>query len=165
MLQAARDSRVLIIGQAPGRVVHKSGVPWDDVSGRRLREWMGVDAEQFYDPKQFALIPMGFCFPGSSASGDLPPRPECAPRWHAPLLAALPRVQLTLLLGRYAQEHYLEQAGTVTDHVRRWRADLKHDRLALPHPSPRSRWTRQNPWFGDEVLPVLRKRVADALRG
>ena len=154
----------MIIGQAPGRKVHESGVPWDDVSGRRLRDWLGVDDEVFYDPQRFALIPMGFCFPGSDGKGDRPPRPECAPRWHPPLLKHLRRVELTLLLGQYAQAHYLQREGTVTDHVAQWRSDLKKGVLALPDPSPRSRWTRQNPWFDRNVVPALRKRVKKALR-
>ena len=167
VVQAGRGARVLVIGQAPGRKVHASGVPWDDPSGRRLREWLGVDAAAFYDPERFALVPMGFCYPGTGASGDLAPRPECAPLWHARLLAELPRVQLTLLLSRYAQDHYLPAAEgrTLTDTVRAWR---EHDPtvLPLPHPSPRNnRWLAANPWFTDELLPVLRARVAAALAG
>ena len=163
VVQAGSKARVLIIGQAPGRKVHGSGIPWDDVSGRRLRQWLQVEDETFYDPQRFALVPMGFCFPGSGNSGDLPPRPECAPQWHAPLLAALPDVRLTLLLGQYAQAQYLKREGTVTDHVRKWRSDLRQGRMALPHPSPRSRWTRNNGWFEDDVLPVLRRAVRRAL--
>ena len=167
VVQAGRGARVLVIGQAPGRKVHASGVPWDDPSGRRLREWLGVDAAAFYDPERFALVPMGFCYPGTGASGDLAPRPECAPLWHARLLAELPRVQLTLLLSRYAQDHYLPAAEgrTLTDTVRAWR---EHDPtvLPLPHPSPRNnRWLAANPWFTDELLPVLRERVELALAG
>ncbi len=163
IVQAGPKARILVIGQAPGRKVHDSGVPWDDVSGRRLRQWLELDEAAFYDPQQLALVPMGFCFPGTGRSGDLPPRPECAPQWHGPLLAALPHIRLTLLLGQYAQQHYLEREGTVTEHVAQWKKDLRRDRLALPHPSPRSRWTRQNPWFEQQVLPVLRRRVAKAL--
>jgi uracil-DNA glycosylase len=163
VLQAGHKARILIIGQAPGAKVHASGIPWDDVSGRRLRSWLGVDVDTFYDPTRVALLPMGFCFPGSAATGDLPPRPECAPQWHPPLLAAMPSVQLTLLLGLYAQGHYLEREGTLTDHAKRWRTDLRRGRVALPHPSPRSRWTHQNPWFETDVLPALRRKVKRAL--
>ena len=163
VLQAGAKARVVIIGQAPGRRVHQSGIPWADVSGRRLRDWLSIDEATFYDPQRVALVPMGFCFPGTGKSGDLPPRAECAPRWHEPLLASLRHVQLTLLLGQYAQARYLEREGTVTEHVRQWKRDLRSGRVALPHPSPRSRWTRDNPWFEDDVLPVLRRKIQRAL--
>lgn len=159
-MQAAAGARVLIIGQAPGRKVHASGVPWDDVSGRRLRAWLGMSDETFYDASRVALLPMGFCYPGTGKSGDLPPRPECAPQWHPPILAALDRVELTLLLGQYAQRHYLGREGTVTEQVEQWREDLRDGRMALPHPSPRSRWTRTHPWFESEVVPALQDAVA-----
>jgi len=164
VVQLGKTAPIVIIGQAPGRKVHESGIPWDDVSGRRLRSWLGVDDATFYDPGRFALVPMGFCFPGTGKTGDLPPRSECAPKWHALVLAALENVQLTLLLGQYAQQHYLEREGTLTDQVKRWKIDLKRGRMALPHPSPRSRWTRQNAWFDRDVVPVLQRRVKRALR-
>ena len=166
VVQAGRRARVLVIGQAPGRRVHESGVPWDDPSGERLREWLGVDGETFYDPARFALVPMGFCYPGTGRSGDLPPRPECAPEWHDPILAQLPDVRLTVLLSRYAHEHYLGAAAgkTVTDTVRAWKTHRPRF-VALPHPSPRNNiWLKKNPWFGEEVLPYLRRRVRAALR-
>lgn len=165
VVQAGRGARVLVIGQAPGRRVHASGVPWDDPSGRRLREWLAVDDAAFYDPERFALVPMGFCYPGTGASGDLPPRPECAPLWHERLLAELPRVRLTLLLSRHAQAHYLPGlAGrSLTDTVRAWR-EAGDAVLPLPHPSPRNnRWLAANPWFERDVLPELQRRVAAAL--
>lgn len=163
VIQVGKRARVLIIGQAPGRRVHESGVPWDDASGKRLRSWLGVSDESFYDSRNFALVPMGFCYPGSGPSGDLPPRPECPPLWHAPLLAALTRVQLTLLLSRYAQEAYLEQkTKTVTQAVRNWRANDAC--VPLPHPSPRNnRWFTNNPWFDAQLVPFLRGRVRELL--
>lgn len=163
VVAASPSARIVIIGQAPGRKVHASGVPWDDVSGRRLRAWLGIADADFYDPTKVALVPMGFCFPGMGKSGDLPPRPECAPEWHPPLLAKMPDLALTLLLGQYAQARYLPDPGTVTQNVERWADDLKQGRLALPHPSPRSRWTRQNPWFEAEVLPKVQALVKDLL--
>jgi uracil-DNA glycosylase len=159
-------ARILIVGQAPGRRVHESGVPWDDPSGDRLREWLGVDARTFYDPRLFAIVPMGFCYPGTTSSGDAPPRPECAPLWHGPLLERLPAVELTLLLSRYAHEAYLgeRRKATLTETVRAFR-DYTPRRLPLPHPSPRNnRWLKQNPWFQAEVLPWLRRRVRRVLR-
>lgn len=164
VLQAGRNAKLVIIGQAPGRKVHDNGVPWDDVSGRRLRAWLGIDDATFYDPDQVALLPMGFCFPGSGKSGDLPPRPECAPQWHPPILGAMPHLALTLLLGQYAQRHYLDPKAAVTEQVRAWKRDLKKGRVALPHPSPRSRWTRIHPWFEKDVLPAIRAAVTRALK-
>jgi uracil-DNA glycosylase len=156
---------VLIIGQAPGSKVHASGVPWDDDSGDRLRDWTGLSREAFYDPKQVALMPMGFCYPGKGDGGDLPPRPECAPLWHAPLLAALPKIRLTLLVGQYAQAAYLPktQRSSMTEAVRR-HGDMPAGQFPLPHPAWRSRlWMGKNPWFEEEVLPVLRGKIAEAL--
>lgn len=151
---------VVIIGQAPGSRVHASGVPWDDPSGDRLRAWMGIGREQFYDPDTVAIVPMGFCYPGAGKSGDLPPRPECAPLWHQRILRQLD-VGLTLLIGRYAQAEYLgERRGdSLTETVRRWRI-YGTATLPLPHPSPRNRrWFARNPWFESEVVPVLRRRL------
>jgi len=164
VVSAATGARILIVGQAPGLRVHESGVPWDDASGERLRDWMGVGRGVFYDPSRVALVPMGFCYPGRGASGDLPPRPECAPLWHERILALLPRVELRILAGRYAQEHYLDERGgkNLTETVRAFR-DFG-DALPLPHPSPRNNiWLRRNPWFAEELLPYLRSRVAAAL--
>lgn len=153
---------MLIVGQAPGTKVHASGVPWDDRSGDRLRAWLAMERDTFYDESRIAIVPMGFCYPGKAGSGDAPPRRECVPAWHSKLLAMMPAVKLTLLVGQYAQREYL---GTrdLTDAVRRWR---EHDPrfLPLPHPSPRNvAWFVRNPWFEDELLPVLRERVAAAL--
>ncbi len=167
VVAAAKTSRILIIGQAPGRRVHASGIAWDDPSGNRLREWLGVTKTDFYDAEQFALMPMGFCYPGTGKGGDLPPRPECAEAWHDKLLDLMPNVKLTLLLSRYAHKHYLgdRMAKTVTETVRDWKAHRPRF-LTLPHPSPRNNiWLRKNPWFESEVLPYMRRRVKQALRG
>jgi uracil-DNA glycosylase len=166
VLAASAKSRVVIIGQAPGRKVHKFGVPWQDLSGDTLRAWLGVDAETFYDTGKFALVPMGFCYPGSGKTGDLPPRPECAPLWHERLLARMKDVKLILLIRQYSQARYLgSKAGdTLTETVRRHREFLPRY-LPLPHPSPRNRiWLRRNPWFETEVVPDLRKCAARILR-
>lgn len=162
VVQASPQARLLIIGQAPGRKVHRSGIPWDDASGQRLRQWLGIAADIFYDPRRIALVPMGFCYPGTGRSGDLPPRPECAPQWHGPLLAALPKVELTLLLSRHAQKFYLPGPArrTLTETVKDWRQYVPQH-LPLPHPSPRNNiWLRRNPWFDAEILPYLQSRVA-----
>lgn len=162
IVSAHPDARVLIVGQAPGTRVHETGVPWNDPSGDRLRDWLQVDRECFYDEKQFAIIPMGFCYPGKGKSGDLPPRPECAPLWHQRLLEQLPNLSLTLLIGQYAQRHYLEKRAykTLTETVRSW-ADFQPQFMPLPHPSPRNQlWLKRNPWFETEVLSALRARLA-----
>ncbi len=161
MLRAHADARVLIVGQAPGTRVHASGVPWNDPSGDRLRTWMGVNREAFYDEHLFAIIPMGFCYPGKGRSGDLPPRPECAPLWHHRLLGQLPKLRLTLLVGQYAQRYYLgsDAKKTLTETVLAWR-DYQPRFLPLPHPSPRNTlWLRRNPWFEAEVVPALRDKL------
>ncbi len=165
VLQAGRSARIVIIGQAPGSKVHESGVPWRDQSGDRLRNWMGIDDITFYDPSLVALVPMGFCYPGAADGADLPPRPECAPLWHARLFAVLPKLKLTLLIGIHAQGYYLQDhpKATMTDTVRGF-ATYSPDRFPLPHPSWRSTgWMRRNPWFEAEVLPALRRRVRSAL--
>jgi uracil-DNA glycosylase len=161
VLQIHPNARILIAGQAPGRNVHKSGIPFQDASGDRLREWMGVDDKTFYDPAQIALLPMGFCYPGTGKSGDLPPRPECAAAWRVKLMALLVNVKLTLIIGQYAHAwHLREQQGpTLTETVQRWR-EYWPSSLPLPHPSPRNNiWLKRNPWFEQEVLPPLRRRV------
>ncbi len=166
VLQLHPDARVLIAGQAPGRKVHDSGVPFDDASGDRLREWLGVTREVFYDPKKIAILPMGFCFPGSGRSGDLPPRPECAPAWRKQLLGKLRGLELTLVLGKYAQAyHFGEASASVTERVKAW-SSWWPDLVPLPHPSPRNNiWLRRNRWFEAELLPSLRKRVSKILAG
>lgn len=152
------ESRVAIISQAPGRLAHLSGVPWDDPSGRRLREWLGVDPETFYDVRRFAILPMGFCYPGKGKGGDLPPRPECAPLWQKKLLELMPRLELKLLVGSYAQAKYLgtKRKRTLTETVRNYEEYLP-EFFPLPHPSPRNQiFLRKNPWIESEVIPVLR---------
>jgi uracil-DNA glycosylase len=164
VLQVHASARILVAGQAPGRKVHASGVPFDDASGERLRAWMGVTREQFYDAKQIAILPMGFCYPGTGRSGDLPPRPECAPAWRGALMAHLKRIQLVLVIGQYAQAWHLSgHDGTLTDAVLAWREHWPAA-LPLPHPSPRNNpWLKRHPWFETDVLPALRSRVADVL--
>ncbi len=164
VLQLQPNARVLIAAQAPGRKVHDSGVPFDDASGNRLREWLGVTRKVFYDPEQIAIVPMSFCFPGSGRSGDLPPRPECAPAWRKLLLGRLRHLEVTLVLGRYAQKyHFGEASSSLTELVRSWRTYWPN-MIPLPHPSPRNNpWLRRNPWFEVEVLPSLRKRVSEVL--
>lgn len=165
VVQAGPSARIAIIGQAPGRRVHETGVPWNDPSGRRLRSWLGVDEAEFYDPERIALVPMGFCFPGAGRSGDLPPRPECAPTWHPTLWAAMPHVRLRILIGRYAVNRYLPEAsGTLADAVAAAAGVPDGDTVVLPHPSPRNqRWPKQHPWFERDVLPWVQRRVADTL--
>ena len=161
IFSVSKDSKILIIGQAPGQKVHDSGVPWDDQSGNELRRWLGVDKEHFYDTKLFGLMPMGFCYPGKSATGDLPPRPECAPLWHNQLLANMKSVKLILLIGQYSQKFYLGDnfKSTLTENVKNYREFLPKY-LPLVHPSPRNKiWQKKNPWFELEVVPQLRKIV------
>lgn len=163
VLRASASSRLLIVGQAPGTRVHASGVPWSDASGKRLREWLQVDEATFYDERRVAIVPMGFCYPGKASSGDAPPRPECRATWHPRLLPLLKKVELTLLIGRYAQSYFLE-SDDVTANVRAWKTQLP-TRLALPHPSPRNvAWFKANPWFERDVLPTLRRRVKAVLQ-
>jgi uracil-DNA glycosylase len=166
VLQASSTARLLIVSQAPGRKVHDTGIPFNDVSGERLRDWLGIDRDTFYDASRIAIVPMGMCFPGTSRAGDLPPRSECAPTWHPRLLPLLTKVQLTLVIGQYAQAGILgvPRGTRLTDTVQAWREHLAQGRLPLPHPSPRNRlWLVRNPWFETELLPVLRKCVSTAL--
>jgi len=165
VVQAHRSARILIVGQAPGRRVHESGVPWDDASGDRLRGWLGTDKKRFYDGANFALVPMGFCYPGTGKSGDFPPRPECAPLWHTRLLEMMPNLKLTLLLSQYAHAYYLRERRkeSLTETVRAWK-DYRPTPIPLPHPSPRNnRWLKKNPWFEKEVIPYLKRRVRSLL--
>ncbi len=155
------ESKIIIIGQAPGTKVHDSGIPWDDASGKQLRLWLGVNSKEFYDTSKFAIIPMGFCYPGKGKSGDLPPRPECAPQWHQQLLAKMPKVRLVILIGMYAQKYYLKDKAkrTLTETVSAFK-DYLPEFFVLPHPSPRNRfWLRKNPWFELDVVNELKERV------
>lgn len=164
VLQVDPAARILVAGQAPGAKVHASGVPFDDESGERLRSWMGITRGTFYDARQIAILPMGFCFPGSGRTGDLPPRPECAPAWRAPLLRQLTALRLTLIIGQYAQAYHLHTGRTpLTEIVRAWRS-FGPAVIPLPHPSPRNNiWLRRNGWFADDLLPDLAQRVREAL--
>ncbi|EOB4964130.1 uracil-DNA glycosylase family protein [Vibrio vulnificus] len=164
VVQAHSEAKILIIGQAPGTKVHHTSIPWNDASGNRLRVWLDIEKPTFYDPKQIAIMPMGFCYPGRGQSGDLPPRKECAPLWHEALLKHLPNIELTLLIGQYAQNRYLSnKPKTLTETVQNWQAWLP-DYLPLPHPSPRNTlWLRKNPWFEEQTVPYLRQQVHQLL--
>lgn len=166
VLRAAASARLLIVGQALGTKVHASGTPWDDQSGKRLRQWTGIAPAVFYDERQVAIVPMGFCYPGKGKSGDLPPRPECALHWHQQVLALLPNIELTLLVGKYAQEYFLGSNAkpTLTETVANW-PDYLPRFMPLPHPSPRNQfWLRRNPWFEQGAIPVLQQLVTQAIR-
>ncbi len=157
-----KKSRIAIVGQAPGIKVHRSGIPWDDKSGERLRQWMNVAPLDFYNPEVFAIVPMGFCYPGKGKSGDLPPRPECAPLWHDRIFDAMPQIELILLIGTYAQKYYLaeKRKKTLTDTVRNFDNYLPRC-MPLPHPSPRNNiWLKKNPWFELDLVPILQSLVA-----
>lgn len=163
VIRGATSARILIIGQAPGLNVHKSGIPWDDASGQRLRSWLAMDEATFYDEQQIAIIPMGFCYPGRGRQGDLPPRPECAPLWHPQLLPLFTQLQLTILIGQYAQAAYLPDGRTLTQRVQRWQ-EYAPRFFPLPHPSPRNGiWLKRHPWFYLELLPDLQNRVCNLL--
>lgn len=164
LFQVSAGARLLLIGQAPGRAAHRSGVPWDDQSGERLRSWLGISAGVFYDAGAVALLPMGLCYPGSGRSGDLPPMARCAPTWHPPLLGAMKRVGLRVLIGRYAFEAALgERYPGLTEAARAF-GELLPGSMVLPHPSPRNNiWLKKNPWFEAEALPALRARVGEVL--
>jgi uracil-DNA glycosylase len=165
VLRARASATLLVVGQAPGTRVHESGIPWNDASGIRLRGWLGLERDAFYDETRIAIVPMGFCYPGKAASGDLPPRPECARTWHGQVFPLLAKIRLKLLIGQYAQAHFLgpQRGKTLTDTVRDFRSYLP-DAIPLPHPSPRNQlWFKVNPWFEAELVPVLREHVAQAL--
>ena len=167
VVQFSSKSGIVIVGQAPGTKVHESGIPWDDPSGDHLREWLRASREDFYDPDSFALVPMGFCYPGKAKSGDAPPRPECAPQWHQRVLDAIAPDPLVLLCGQYAQQKYLgaSRKKTLTETVRSFAAYGPRT-IPLPHPSWRSRiWMKKNPWFEEKLLPVLRRKVKKRLEG
>jgi uracil-DNA glycosylase len=162
VLRASETATLLVVGQAPGTLVHGSGIPWSDASGMRLREWLRLDRDHFYDESRVAIVPMGFCYPGRGAAGDLPPRPECSQTWHPKLLPMLGEVKLTLLIGQYAQAYFLgdKRKKTLTDTVAAWR-EYAPRYFPLPHPSPRNvGWFKHNPWFDAEVVPALREAVA-----
>ncbi len=166
ILQISTTARILIVGQAPGRRVHESGVPFDDASGERLRQWMGISAHVFYDASTIAILPMGFCYPGTGKSGDLPPRPECAPTWREAVLAHMPNIELTLVVGQYAMNWHMKNSAfnTLTEKVKNWREQWPTI-LPLPHPSPRNNiWLKANPWFAKEVVPALQTRIESLLR-
>ena len=162
VLRASPTARILLVGQAPGTKVHASGIPWDDKSGDRLRQWMGLDKATFYDESKIAIIPMGFCYPGRGKSGDLPPRPECARLWREQLHALLPQIELTILIGAYAIDYYLKntKAKTLTETVQQWHHYWPAF-IPLVHPSPRNEmWLRRNPWFEADIVPVLREGIS-----
>jgi len=161
ILAASRKSKIVIIGQAPGSKVQESGIPWDDPSGNLLRSWMNIEKKDFYDPAKIALIPMGFCYPGKGKSGDLPPRPECAPEWHSRLLQEMPGVEMIVLIGQYSQRYYLGDAAkkNLTETVRNFE-NYQPKYFPLPHPSPRNRfWLKKNPWFQETLLPKFKEKV------
>lgn len=168
VLRTSMSARILIAGQAPGLKVHNSGIPFDDPSGDRLRDWMGVDRNIFYDASLINIVPMAFCYPGRAPKGgDLPPRKECRQAWHDQLYDALPQQELTLVIGQYAQDYHLggRRAKTLTETVRAWR-DFQPSMFPIPHPSPRNNiWLARNPWFEAEVVPELRRRIMDILGG
>jgi uracil-DNA glycosylase len=167
VLRASATARLLIVGQAPGIRVHQTGIPWNDPSGDRLRQWLGLTRDEFYDEAHVAIIPTGLCYPGKGERGDLPPRPECAPKWHPKLRAALPDVRLTLLIGGYAQAFYLQRRrrATLTATVQAWREYLP-EFIPLPHPSPRNvLWLRRHAWVELEVVPAVRQLVRSVLDG
>jgi uracil-DNA glycosylase family 4 len=165
VIRASRQSKIIVVGQAPGRIVHETGIPWNDKSGENLRRWMNVSSDDFYDTNKFALIPMGFCFPGKGKAGDLPPRKECAPLWHEKLFSQISEAKLILLVGQYAQDYYLEDAReNLTETVKDFKNYLPLY-FPLPHPSPRNNiWQAKNKWFEKEVLPELGRQVKRILR-
>ena len=165
IFQLSSEARILIAGQAPGRKTHYKGIPFDDPSGDRLRDWMGIDRDTFYNESSIAILPMAFCYPGTGKSGDLPPPPQCAEQWRSQLLGLLPNIELTLVIGQYALDWHLgtRQAKTLTETVRQWQ-DYWPQLLPMPHPSPRNnRWLKNNPWFSREVLPKLKVQIASLL--
>jgi uracil-DNA glycosylase len=164
VLQMSPQARVLIASQAPGRKVHESGLPFDDASGERLCEWMGITREAFYDSRLIAILPMGLCFPGTGKSGDLPPRPECAPAWRDQLLGHLRHLEVTLVVGQHAQAYHIDEGrAPLTETVRNWQSYWPKI-IPLPHPSPRNNiWLSRNPWFEKELLPMLKRRVSEAI--
>ena len=165
VLSAHKNSKIAIVGQAPGSVVHRTGIPWDDKSGERLRQWLNIDKSIFYNPEQIALIPMGFCYPGKGKTGDLPPRIECAPQWHDPLFEQMNKLELVVLIGTYAQRYYLKEKikKTLSETVRNY-TDYLPDFFVLPHPSPRNNiWMKKNPWFEKDLIPEFKIIVKELI--
>ena len=166
VVSAHPDAKIVIIGQAPGTKVHASGIPWDDASGKQLRKWLNITSEVFYDETKIAIVPMGFCYPGKGKTGDLPPRPECAPQWHEALFKQMPKLELIILIGMYAQKYYLGKTAekNLTETVRAYK-NYSPKYFPLPHPSPRNRfWLTKNLWFEEEVVAELEKRVKNLLK-
>jgi len=164
ILQASAKSKILIAGQAPGKVTHDKGKPFDDMSGERLRKWLGINTEEFYNDELFAIIPMGFCYPGKGKSGDLPPIKKCANTWRTLLLEQLNQLELTIIVGKYAIDWHLSSKESITKLAQQWEQQLKHKFIVLPHPSPRNNiWLKKNPWFEQEVIPVLQQRIKGIL--
>lgn len=165
VLQYAENAPIMLVGQAPGTKAHASCKPWNDASGERLREWLGVSNEQFYNSNLFAIVPMGFCYPGKGKSGDLPPRPECAKKWHQPIKNSLKNLRLTILVGQYSQKYYLRNNDSLTERCRNWHSYLPNY-LVLPHPSPRNNiWLKKNQWFENQVLPEAKEMMKRTLEG
>ena len=165
VVTANKNAKIVIIGQAPGSKVHASGIPWDDQSGKKLRQWLNVSDEQFYNTNNFAIVPMAFCYPGKAKTGDLPPRPECAPQWHLPLLRLMPNVKMIILIGAYAQKYYLKETAkrTLTETVGDYKTYLPNY-FPVPHPSPTNRfWRAKNPWFEEAIVPELQSKVKTIL--
>lgn len=165
VLQASKNAKILVAAQAPGTRVHETGIPFNDPSGDRLRTWMGITRDVFYDANVLAIVPMGFCYPGRGKSGDLPPRRECAQTWRAQILAELKNIELTLVIGQYAFAYHLpEESGNLTENVKQWEKHWPH-KLLLPHPSPRNNiWLKRNPWFENDIVPRLQQRVKRVLQ-
>ena len=159
LFQIHPNAKILIAGHAPGKKAHQSGIPFDDPSGQRLRQWLGITTEQFYNPELVALLPMGFCYPGTGKQGDFPPRPECEPAWRSSLLSHLQSIEITLVLGRYALDYHFNHRGTLTELVVDWQSHWPR-RVPLPHPSPRNnRWLKNNPWFEADLIPLLQTKI------
>lgn len=164
IVQFNANSKILIAGQAPGQVTHEKGIPFDDASGERLRKWLGVDRESFYQADNFAIVPMGFCYPGKGKSGDLPPLPLCATTWRKQIMENLPKLALTIIVGKYAIDWHLNSKKSVTTEVQAWQTHLHQQQLVLPHPSPRNNiWLKRHAWFEQDVIPILQNKVASIL--